>query len=94
MSKYQVLKKEFIYNKQTGDNTMPSIDIEREAKEYFDHNPDENIVGFALLTGEQVLAAQSYDEIPNDVTVLEVVLNDDIRENVRNKYMSKSNLTK
>ena len=93
MSKLQVQLQRFIYNKQQ-ENTMANIDIEKEAEEYFNHNPMENVVGFALLTGEQVLAAQAFEDIPNDVTVLEIVLNEDIKDNVRNKYMGKSQVNR
>ena len=63
-----------------------SINTERESNDYFSHNPNENVVGFALLTAEQLQQAKNGEEITDNVDVLEVVVNDEVKYNLKKEY--------
>ena len=57
---------------------MKHINITKEADEYFSHNPNEKVVGFALLNEEQLEQAKNGDEVTDQIDVLEVVVNEDM----------------
>ena len=59
---------------------MKHINITKEADEYFSHNPNEKVVGFALLNEEQLEQAKNGDEITDLIDVLEVIVNEDVEE--------------
>lgn len=61
---------------------------EKEAQEYFDHNPNAHAVGFAMLEQEQVQQAENGDEIQGNVDVIEVVVNPDIEQVIKREYQS------
>ena len=63
-----------------------SINTERESNDYFSHTPNENVVGFALLTAEQLKQAKDGDPIDDEIDVLEVVVNDDVKHNLKREY--------
>tara|TARA_R100000458_G_C8277761_1_gene253408 strand:+ start:3589 stop:3798 length:210 start_codon:yes stop_codon:yes gene_type:complete len=68
---------------------MKHIDIEREANEYFSHNPAEKVVAFAMLDSIQLEQANNGEEIQGEVTILEVTVNDNVKEIIANEYRSK-----
>ncbi len=65
---------------------MTHINITKEADEYFSHNPNEKVVGFALLTAEQLTQAKNGDEVAGEIDVLDVVVNEDVDEVLRRQY--------
>tara|TARA_R100001530_G_scaffold38802_3_gene30034 strand:- start:1335 stop:1544 length:210 start_codon:yes stop_codon:yes gene_type:complete len=65
---------------------MTHISIDKEAGEYFSHNPNEKVVGFALLTAEQLTQAKNQDEVTGEIDVLEVVVNEDVDGILKKEY--------
>ena len=57
---------------------MTHINTVKEADEYFSHNPNEKVVGFALLNAEQLIQAKNGDEVTGEIDVLEIVVNEDV----------------
>ena len=68
-----------------------AIYTDKEALEYFGHNPRENVVGFALLNAEQLEQARDGEEIQGDVDVLEVVVNEYVQSNLKKEYSQDAN---
>jgi len=62
------------------------IDTEKEAQEYFDHNPSQDVVGFAMLDEEQLKQVEQGDQIEGEVTILEVSVNRDVERNLKKRY--------
>tara|TARA_R110002126_G_scaffold291380_2_gene451894 strand:+ start:22800 stop:23198 length:399 start_codon:yes stop_codon:yes gene_type:complete len=52
------------------------IDIHKQAKDYFSHNPKEATIGIALLTESQLKDAWENNVIQNEVDVLTVIQNE------------------
>jgi len=65
---------------------MRYIEIEKEAGEYFSHNPKEKVIGFAMLDAEQIKQANNGDEIEGEIMILDVVVNPDVEEVIHNEY--------
>ena len=67
---------------------MTHINTVKEADEYFSHNPNEKVVGFALLNAEQLIQAKNGDEVTGEIDVLEIVVNESV-ENILKKEHGK-----
>ena len=68
---------------------MTHINIQKEAEEYFSHNPSEKVVGFAMLDAVQISQANEGDEITGDIMVIHVEVNPDIKFVVHREYKRK-----
>jgi len=68
---------------------MTHIIIEKEAGEYFSHNPNEKVVGFALLNSEQLVQARNGDEVTGEIDVIEVVVNEDVDNILKREHGSR-----
>jgi|TARA_R110002051_G_scaffold19567_2_gene54386 hypothetical protein len=84
-------KLEFITLKQTNkeESEMTHISIQKEAEEYFSHNPSEKVVGFAMLDAVQISQANEGDEITGDIMVIHVEVNPDVKLVVHQEYTRK-----
>ncbi len=65
---------------------MKYIDIEKEANEYFEHQPNEQVFGIVLVNAEQLDQANKGLDITEQVDVLEVVVNENVQQVVYQKY--------
>ena len=66
-------------------NTM--INTDKESRDYFSHNPKAKVVGFALLTAEQMNEHMMNQEITiGELDVLEVVVNPDVKDVIAAEY--------
>jgi hypothetical protein len=68
---------------------MTHINIEREAEEYFSHNPNEKVIGFAMLDAVQIEQANEGEEISGEVIMLWVEVNPDVEKVVHREYTKK-----
>ena len=71
---------------------MTHINIQKEAEEYFSHNPSEKVVGFALLNAEQLTQAKNADEVTGEIDVLEVKVNEAITTIMKMEHMGRGGL--
>ena len=68
---------------------MTHISIDKEAGEYFSHNPNEKVVGFALLNSDQLVQARNGDEVTGEIDVIEVVVNEDVDNILKREHGSR-----
>tara|TARA_R110000824_G_scaffold10990_1_gene47939 strand:+ start:709 stop:918 length:210 start_codon:yes stop_codon:yes gene_type:complete len=66
------------------------INTHEESREYFSENPKAKVVGFALLTAEQMKEHRANQEITvGEIDILEVVINPDVKDIIAAEYNDK-----